>query len=410
MNITVILPAVITIAGLYLLFKLRFFFILHPVKTAKCFLDSMTDREARRSFFLALAGTLGVGNIFGVSAGIMIGGAGSVFWLFLSSFFSMIIKYAETLMVCENVTDGGGMSGALPGLFKKGGKQLSLLYSALTVVLALFMGAAIQSAAFLDVAEKSIGLNSAIGGIILLILFLPCLIFGTDKIANITEILIPVTTILYILSCFTVILMNLPNFLPSIMLIIKSALSPRAIGGGAFLIAVKEGFARGMLSNEAGMGTSSLAHSKFKHKSGTNAGIFGMYEVLFDTTLLCSLTALTILVSVDDLDAFSTPMSLIYNAFTSRLGTGFGYVLLAMVFAFAYSTIICWYYYGYQCVRLWFFHMKPLYILAFPIFIAIPSLISQTVLLYITDLTMLVMALITIFGLLKWSKNIQSPM
>ena len=409
MNITVVLPVIITVTGLYLLFRLRFFFIVHPIKTARCFLDSMVDRKARKSFFLALAGTLGVGNIFGVAAGIIIGGCGSVFWLFVSSIFSMIIKYAETLMVCENVTDSGGMSGALPKLFKKHGKGLALLYAAMTVVLAIFMGSAIQSAAVLDVAQNAVGLNTVIGGVILMILFIPCMIYGTNKIENITEILIPLTTILYILSCFAVILINISHFLPSVTLIIKSAFSIRAMGGGAFVIAVKEGFARGMLSNEAGMGTSSLAHSKIKHKNGSSAGIFGMYEVFFDTTLLCSLTALTILVSVDDLSAFSTPMSLVYTAFTSTLGRPFGCVLLAMVFAFAYSTIICWYYYGFECIRRYFSCLKPLYVITFPAFVVISSLIPQSFILYITDLTMLTMSLMTIISILKYVNKIKIP-
>ena len=409
MNITVVLPAIITVTGLYLMFKLKFFFILHPIRTVKCFLGSMSDRGARRAFCLALAGTLGVGNIFGVAAGIMIGGAGSVFWLFISSFFSMIIKYAETYMVCDNVTDRGGMAGALTKLFKKNGKAFSLFYAFMTVVLALFMGAAIQSVALLDVAEKAVGLSSDIGGAILLLLFIPCLVFGTGKIENITEILIPLTTILYILVCLAAILLNFNGLIPTITMIIKSAFSIRAIGGGVFIVAIKEGFARGMLSNEAGMGTSALAHSKIKHKSGISAGVFGMYEVFFDTTLLCTLTAITILVSVDNLGSFTTPMSLVYTAFTNTLGRPFGYVLFAMVFAFAYSTVICWYYYGYECVRIYFPRIKPIYMIGFSAFILFSSLISQGILLYITDITMLTLSLITIISILKYVNKIKIP-
>ena len=409
MNITLILPILITVFGSYLLFKLRFFFIMHPIKSAKCFASAISDRETRRSFCLALAGTLGVGNIFGVAAAIMIGGPGSVFWLVLSSFFSMIIKYAETSMVCENVSSGGGMSEALKKIFKKSGNKLSAIYALFTVILALFMGAAMQTSALLDVAENTVGLNALIGGFISLILFLPCLIFGAKKIENITEILIPLTTILYIIACFVVILMNFSSLLPTCFMIIKSALSPRAITTGAFFIAIKEGFARGMLSNEAGIGTSALAHSKIKHKDSATAGILGMCEVLFDTTLLCTLTAMAILVSVNDINAFSTPMSLVYTAFTSTLGKPFGYILLAMVFAFAYSTVICWYYYGYKCICLHFAPLLPLYMIVFPTMILFSSLIKVENLLYLTDTTMLIMAFITIFSIIKSINKIKSP-
>lgn len=409
MNVTLILPVLITLTGIILLFRLRFFFVIHPIRTAKKFLSAANDREARRALYLALAGTLGVGNIFGVAAGIMIGGPGIVLWLVVSSFFSMIIKYAETFVVCENVTDKGGMAGALPKILKRNGKKLSILYAMMTVVLALTMGSAIQSAALIDVAEKTIEMNKLVGGLILATMFVPCLVGGTRKIENITEMLIPLTTILYIFACFAVIFAKMSNFIPTVNLIIKSAFSPQAFTTGAFLIAIKEGFARGMLSNEAGIGTSALAHSKIRHKSSSAAGVLGMSEVFFDTTLLCTLTAMVILLSVKDIGAFSTPMSLVYTAFTSTLGRPFGYILLGMVFAFAYSTIICWYYYGYECVNHYFALIKPTYIMAFVSVMILSPYVKTEKLLFITDLTMLAMAFITLFCIMKLIDKIKSP-
>ena len=147
---------------------------------------------------LALAGTLGVGNIFGVSAGILIGGAGSVFWIFISSFFSMVIKYAETLLAYDSCKLKGGTAETVRRIFPRWGGALSLVYAILTVALALLMGGAMQSSALVDVAYSGLGLMPAISIFILLILLLPCLLFGVRKIEKITEIIIPLTTIIYI--------------------------------------------------------------------------------------------------------------------------------------------------------------------------------------------------------------------
>ena len=122
-----LIPILVTAVGAYLMFRLRFFFILHPLRTVRQFLSAAKERDARRSLILALAGTLGVGNIFGVAAGIMIGGAGSVFWLFVSSIFSMIIKYSETLLVFDSPIESGGMASAVKGIFSRTGGTLSPL-------------------------------------------------------------------------------------------------------------------------------------------------------------------------------------------------------------------------------------------------------------------------------------------
>ena len=148
-----VLPILSVPAGLYLMIKLKAFFILHPIKTTKKFLSGMTNKDERRSLCLALAGTLGVGNIFGVAAGIMIGGAGSVFWLFVSSLFAMIIKYSETVLSLDYASLGkGGMHRVLKCRFSRYGEYLSLVYALLCIALSLFMGASMQSAAVIDTA------------------------------------------------------------------------------------------------------------------------------------------------------------------------------------------------------------------------------------------------------------------
>lgn len=401
MDISLLLPILVTAVGLFLLIRLKFFFIIHPIKTASEFIGALKNRDARRSFFLALAGTLGVGNIFGVSAGIMIGGAGSLFWLFISSFFSMVIKYAETLLTFDLISPKGGMSSVISSAFTKVGKPLGRLYALLTVALALFMGSAIQAEAVVDVASDTLFLNPFITAVILAILFMPCIFGGVEKIEKITEITIPLTTIIYILMCFAVIFINFPR-IPSVFFeILSSAFSCRSAIGGISIIAIKEGFARGILSNEAGVGSSALAHSQAEGREPHIAGLFGISEVFFDTTLLCMLTGFAILTSVGDISAFKTPMSLVTAAFTRTLGELSGYILLALIFAFAYSTVICWYFYGSECSKLYFPRLKPIFAVAFPAFFFFSAAVSSEGLLYITDLIILFMSLLTLSSIIK---------
>ncbi len=411
MEISFLLPILVSLVGIYLLFKLRFFFIIHPIKTANRFISALRERDARRAFCLALAGTLGVGNIFGVAAGIMIGGAGSVLWLFVSSVFAMVIKYSETLLVFDNLHAKGGMSAAIPDIFPRLGKLLSPTYALFTVALALFMGSAMQSTAVIDVADTALALKPEITALILVILFLPCVFGGAKKIESITEFLIPLTTIIYIIISFLVIFRNISELGTVINLIFSSAFSTDGILGGAVssvsFLALKEGFARGILSNEAGVGTSALAHTRASGRTPNTAGLFGMCEVVFDTSILCMLTAFVILLAPIDISAYDTPMSLVAAAFTSVLGEWSGYLLLFLIFAFAYSTIICWYFYGYECSTQYFSKFKKIYIVAFPLFIIASSSISSGFLLYSIDLILFFMSLITLSAIIKKSERIR---
>lgn len=401
MYFSILLPVLVGVVGLILLIRLRFFFVFHPIRASRDIFYSMRERETRRSFFLALAGTLGVGNIFGVAAGIMIGGGGSLFWLFVSSFFSMVIKYAETLLVFSIPKGNVGMSAVVSSSFSRFGGRLASVYALLTVLLALFMGSAMQAGAVVDVARSISSINASLPLIALLIFFIPCLFGGARKIESFTEIIIPMTTIIYIIMCILTILVNWSK-IPSVFFgIINSAFSIEGVAGGGFAIAIKEGFARGILSNEAGVGTSALAHSRAKGRSPHIAGLFGILEVFFDTTLLCMLTGISILVSLEDTSVYKSPMSLVSSAFKSSIGNFSGYVLLFCIFSFAFSTIICWYFYGIECASAYFPRLKPAYVFAFLLFIAICGFLPSTLLLFLTDSILFVMAVITLFTIVR---------
>lgn len=406
MKLSFLLPILVASAGLYLLVRLRFFFICHPIRTMDEFTSALGDRGARRSLCLALAGTLGVGNIFGVAAGIMIGGAGSLFWLFLSSIFAMIIKYAETLLTFDSKTARGGMAEVIRRVFVKCGDLLAPIYAVMTLALSLFIGSAMQSVAVLDVAEGAFSIHPVIGAVILIILLTPVLIGGAIKIENITEIVIPLTTIIYIIMCFSVILINFYRIYDVIKLIISSAFSFRSAVGGLSFVVIKEGFARGILSNEAGAGTSAMAHSTHQRRTPHVAGLFAMCEVFFDSIVLCMLTGFAILLSVDNISAFYTPMSLVSAAFSASLGSFSVYILLGLVFAFAYSTLICWYFYGMEYSSLYFPKIKHFYPFLFLLFILISRFLNTKAILYVTDSLLLIMAVMTLSAIVKKSNRI----
>lgn len=403
---SLLLPILITGTGTFLLFKLNFFFLKHPLRVASDYIRAMHDRDSRRSLFLALAGTLGVGNIFGVCAGLMIGGAGSVFWLAASSLFASVIKYSETVLVLDCPDHSMGMSSVFARVFPKFGLNIGKIYAVITILLALLMGSAMQSRALAEVALFSLGINPYICGFILLIFFLPCVFGGARKIENITEILVPMTTIIYIIMCLWIILSNFSRLPFTFYNIFRSAFSPLPMVGGAMATAIREGFARGILSNEAGAGSSALAHSRAEKRSPYDAGLFAMSEVFFDTDLLCILTALTVLVSVENLDSFTSPMSLIFSSFYGSFGGVGGYALVLLILSFAYSTIICWYYYGLRCISFVACRLRALYVCLFVVFFVFTWLLPSRILIYLTDTMLLTMSVFTLSALIRQSSRI----
>lgn len=407
MDVSLLLPIMVTCVGLYLMIRLRFFFVLHPVRTAGEFLSSASDRGARRSLFLALAGTLGVGNIFGVAAGIMIGGAGSLFWLFISSLFAMVIKYAETLLVFSEDIDRGGTSALLSRVFRRAGRLLSPLYAAFMLLLSLFMGCAMQTAAVIDVSVSTLSLHPAVSLFILIILLLPAILGGARKIESITEIIIPLTTLIYIICCFFAIFANLSRLPAAINGILSSAFNIKSAAGGCIgFLTVREGFARGILSNEAGVGTSAMAHSRSREREPHGAGLFAMCEVVFDSMLLCMLTGLAILVTVPDISTGRTPMSLVSVAFSSVLGGLSDIILPILILAFAYATLICWYFYGRECADIYFPRVSPAFPFVFVLFAFASGFLTSDFILYVIDILLTLMSIMTLSAIIKKTPDI----
>ncbi|MBQ8289872.1 MAG: sodium:alanine symporter family protein [Clostridia bacterium] len=405
MNIVSALPLLVLFSGLYFTVVLRgfqFFKIRVILREIK---KELKRPRALSSLILALAGTLGVGNVTGVAVGIALGGAGSVFWLVLSSIFSAPIKYCEVALCADCGCDG---MGALIGKsFARLAKPLSLIYTALCLMLSLVMGASLQSASIGECARASLGIEPLSLAIILAIFVLFIAFGGADKIEGAVKYIIPLTTSLYILMCLCVIIPNISNLPSTIIEIFSSALNFRACGGGMIGFftsrAVREGFARGMLSNEAGAGTSAMAHSRAGKRDAVSGGVFGMLEVFFDTVVLCPLTALTILITGKS----EGGLTALLDAFSGRIPLS-SFLLFICIFFFAASTLLCWLFYGESCFSSLFPRLpRAVFVIIFTVFVCVGLTVPTVRLISLCDICLLFMSAITLSVLFKNTKRIK---
>ena len=399
-SVMIIMPIIICALGLFLIIRLGPFFILHPRRILRALKPSLASRESRESFFLALAGTLGVGNIFGVSLGIIVGGVGSIFWLVVSSVFSMIIKYSEVVLgfSVSNIRYG------MPSVIAEGGGRIrracASLYALLGIALSLFMGALMQTRSITDTALGG-GINEKIVTLAVLLFTLYFVVFGSEKIKKATYYIIPLTTIIYILLVFFVIIRNYQSVIPGLKSIVSAALSFKSAAGGTLGALVgcgfREGFLRGVMSNEAGAGTSLVGHSADASRTAGVAGLFGIFEVVFDTLVLCPLTGIAIVIS--GVPICGTPMALVTAAFSSSLGGWVNILLVFLVFSFAYSTIMSLYYYGVSYTE-YLSLPRPIFSLLFLAFIFISPAFSEGFVTVI-DVILLLMTLPTAYCIIK---------
>jgi AGCS family alanine or glycine:cation symporter len=274
------------------------------------------------------------------------------------------------------------------------------------------MGASLQVKAVVDSAYIISGVPVYISSLIIGVLIFIAVIAGANRIQKITVWIIPIATIVYIIVSLCVIVKNFHSIPSAVGEIISSAFSLESCAGGSLgflsMKAIKEGFSRGMLSNEAGAGTSSTAHIISGSCDIDAIGVMGIIEIFFDTVLLCTLTGLVILTSVPNFDEYRSGMALVLDAFTLTLGSSFGLLLTVLVFLFAYSTVICWYYYGTAAYCSVFSNRSKLFFaFLFLSFSMFGALFSEAILICITDFLMLVLSSLCLMALIKNSDRIK---
>lgn len=346
------------VVGGYLLVRLRAFWLRHPVRAIRMALGERVGKDLFHAVSMALAGTLGVGNIIGVALGILVGGAGSVFWMVLTAFFAMAVKFAEvSLTIHTRTPSSDGWRGGAPYYMRTRGilgGVLPALFSCLCLLCAVLEGGIIQANAVAESLSR-FGLPPLAVGIALAVFAGILLHKGKEAVGAFTAVCIPLATFAYLVLCFGTIIRNFGAVPQAVVRIFASAFEPLAGAGGilGFFSArcIREGLARGLLSNEAGCGTAPLAHVTAEDTTPTRQGIWGVFEVFLDTVLICSLTALTCLTGAPEGDTFLGPFAYLSAALSSLWGAFSPYLLAVILFVFAFSTTLAWSYYGISALR-----------------------------------------------------------
>ena len=339
----------------------------------------------------ALAATVGTGNIAGVAAAICLGGAGAVFWMWVAAFFGMMTNFAENVLGIyfrrknsEGEWSGGAMYYLRDGLggytykdkntsvsFKTVGKILAVLFCIFTMLASFGIGSMGQVnkivanvASAFDVSALSsisvfgdVSLYNIILGIIIMILVAVITLGGVKRIAAVAEKIVPFMVVLFVAGSLVVIGINYDAIIPAFKAIFVNAFKPGAVAGGAtgtIIIAMTQGFKRGVFSNEAGLGSSVMVHSNSTVKEPVQQGMWGIFEVFADTMVVCTMTALVVLTSgafdieTGSLMAGYTDATLVGGAFNSVFSwgnIGEKFIAIAM-FLFAFTTVLGWSHYG----------------------------------------------------------------
>lgn len=376
-------PAVVLILGVGLYLTLR----THAVQIRR-FPEAMRETIGRvfekktagegsvtpfQAVCTALAATVGVGNIAGVAGAIALGGPGAIFWIWISAILGMCTKFAEvTLAVRFRERNAAGEWVGGPMYFIKNGLGKKWMWLARTFalfgILAMFgTGNATQVSAIVGAVDSALNhygasvnssaLNLAIG-VALSAVVAVILLGGIQRIGRVTELLVPFMAILYIAMGVGVVCLHWQRIPEVFALILEGAFSPRAVTGGAvgsMFVTMRSGVARGIFSNEAGLGTASIAHATADTDNPVRQGLFGVFEVFTASILICTLTALVILCSGVEVGyGAAAGAELTIQSFIQSYG-GAAAVLAALVLCcFAFSTILGWGLYGLRCVEFLF--------------------------------------------------------
>ena len=381
-------PAMICIigVGLYLSIRMGFIQIRKFAYAMKVTIGRIfRKREASdgaltpfQAVCTALAATVGTGNIAGVAGAIAIGGPGAVFWMWVSAVLGMCTKFSEVILAVRfrETNDKGELVGGPMYYIKNGLKKhwhwLAYLFSAFGVLTVFGTGNATQVNTITSAIDTAlynmniiadgnttvISTVNLIIGIVLAIVIALILIGGIKRIGQVTEKLVPFMALIYIALAIGVVLLNIKN-VPSVFVsIFKGAFNPASVTGGAigsFFMSMKKGVSRGIFSNEAGLGTGSIAHACADTRKPVKQGFFGIFEVFVDTIVICTLTALVILCSNVPIKYGSAAgAELTISGFTSTYGGWVSVFTAVAMCCFAFSTIIGWGLYGARCIEFLF--------------------------------------------------------
>ncbi|MDO5564505.1 MAG: sodium:alanine symporter family protein [Eubacteriales bacterium] len=372
----------------------------------------------------AIAAQVGTGNIVGASGAILIGGPGAVFWMWVIAFFGMATIYAEATTAQKTrikESDGtilGGPVYYIKAVFKKNGGKFLATFFAIAAVLALgFFGAMVQSNSIGEVFQNAFNIPSWVAGLLLVILSSFIFLGGINRLASVTEKIVPLMALLYLVGGILILIVKIKFIPETFVLIFKYAFQPQAIIGGTFGIALKtaisQGVKRGLFSNEAGMGSTPHAHALANVKDPHDQGVVAMIGVFVDTFIVLTMTALIVIttlytnngpLSAGDITNFSKT-TLVQTAFGSIFGSSFGNTFVAIcLFFFAFSTILSWNLFG-KINMQYLFGKKSVFIYSIIsiIFIFVGSILSNDLVWELTDMFNQLMVIPNVIALIACS-------
>lgn len=355
-------PIMLTLlVGTGILYTIRLAFLqfrLLPFALKQAFTsrDESDGHEGDVSHFgalmTALSATIGTGNIAGVATAVVLGGPGAIFWMWVTAIFGLATKYAEAILAVKYriVNEKGEMSGGPMYYLERGCKMkwLAVLFAFFAIVASFGIGSSVQSNSVAASVQTSLNIDPWITGVVLTVLTAIVVLGGIKSISRAASIIVPIMAVVYVLGGLFIIFSNVDLLVPAIKSIISDAFTGEAVAGGAVYAVIRYGVARGVFSNEAGMGSAPIAAAAAKTDHPGRQALISMTGTFLDTIVVCSITGI-VLVMGDMFIGGETGAALTTSTFEAMLpGLGGALVTFGLVF-FAYSTILGWCYYGEKC-------------------------------------------------------------
>jgi len=358
-------PMIIMLLGTHLFLTIRLRFPQrHIFKAIRLSVRKDKDAQGDVSQFgalvTALAATIGTGNIVGVGTAIALGGPGAVFWCWLTGVFGIATKYGEGLLAIKyRVTDedgrmqGGPMYALERGL---GLKWLGVLFALFTAVASFGIGSTVQANAISTMSHNVFGIDPVVIGGIITILAAMVIVGGVKNIAKVCTALVPLMAILYVIGCIVILIMNSAFVVPAVKLIVSSAFNPSAVGGGlaggGIMMAARYGIARGLFSNESGLGSAPIVAAAAQTRNPVRQALVSSTGTFWDTVVICAITGIVIVSSILAFSDISFENGGVLTTMAFSKIPYIGSPLLAFgSLTFAFSTILGWSYYGERAVE-----------------------------------------------------------
>lgn len=402
--------------GIYFTFRLGLLQFRHlPTALKLVFSKDDSGKQGDVSSFAALctalSATIGTGNIVGVATAIKLGGPGALFWMWLAALFGMATKYAECLLAVKyrQTDDKGQMIGG-PMYYLQygvGSKTLAVLFAVFALGVACFgIGTFPQVNAILDASELSFGVSREISASLLTLLVAFVTIGGIKSIASVAGKVVPAMALFYVIACLSVIITNADKLLDAIELVLVSAFTSTAATGGflgaSIMLAIQSGIARGVFSNESGLGSAPMAAAAARTDSCVKQGLISMTGTFFDTIIICTMTGLALILTGAWQSDFAGA-AMTTHAFAVGLNSQtFGPMLVSIgLMFFAFTTILGWNYYGERCV-VYLFGTKAVwpYKIVFVCLVASGAFLQLDMIWIIADIVNGLMAIPNLIGLI----------